>query len=337
MAEFDEERFLRIVSGAVAASKELGVYVQDALNSGFENLFFAGAGGAGILMLPAAELLRLSSTFPVFTEQPAQLVLTRSASLGKKSLVVVPSLSGTTPESVELISFCKSQGATVIGLTGYSDSPVAASSDFAVTNFAEDDTSCESFYLQSLGVALAVMDQRGEIDDYDAVASEIEELPTLLADVKKAASDSARDFATYLSADSYHVITGSGGTWPEALYYGMCILEEMQWIRTSPVHAADFFHGPLELIDESTSVILLKGEDATRPLVERVERFLETRTSKALLLDAAGYPLPGISPRVRALISPVILATVLERVSAELEVIRDHPLTTRRYYRKVPY
>jgi fructoselysine-6-phosphate deglycase len=37
------------------------------------------------------------------------------------------------------------------------------------------------------------------------------------------------------------------------------------------------------------------------------------------------------------LISPIILATVLERVSTHLEVIRDHPLTTRRYYRRVSY
>jgi fructoselysine-6-phosphate deglycase len=33
----------------------------------------------------------------------------------------------------------------------------------------------------------------------------------------------------------------------------------------------------------------------------------------------------------------VVLATVLERVSAHVEVLRDHPLTTRRYYRQVNY
>jgi fructoselysine-6-phosphate deglycase len=33
----------------------------------------------------------------------------------------------------------------------------------------------------------------------------------------------------------------------------------------------------------------------------------------------------------------VVLATVLERLSAHLEVLRDHPLTTRRYYRRISY
>src|SRR5438876_358482 len=61
--------------------------------------------------------------------------------------------------------------------------------------------------------------------------------------------------------EPYHIITGAGSAWPEAFYYGMCILEEMQWIRTRPVHASDFFHGTLELVEKGVSVILFKSED----------------------------------------------------------------------------
>jgi fructoselysine-6-phosphate deglycase len=137
--------------------------------------------------------------------------------------------------------------------------------------------------------------------------------------------------------ERYHIVTGAGSTWPEAFYYGMCILEEMQWIRTRPVHAADFFHGTLELVEEGVSVIVLKGEDASRSLCERVERFATHYTDKIRVLDTAQFKLPGISAEVRALISPILLATVLERVSAHLEVKRSHPLTTRRYYKRVAY
>jgi fructoselysine-6-phosphate deglycase len=84
-------------------------------------------------------------------------------------------------------------------------------------------------------------------------------------------------------------------------------------------------------------MFLLKGEDATRPLADRVEAFASQYTRRLTVLDSADYDLPGISPQVRALISPVVLAAVLERVSAHVEVIRDHPLTTRRYYKRVEY
>ena len=55
------------------------------------------------------------------------------------------------------------------------------------------------------------------------------------------------------------------------------------------------------------------------------------------MIDAAQVALPGVRATTRELISPVLLAALLERVSAHLEVLRDHPLTTRRYYRRVAY
>ena len=72
-------------------------------------------------------------------------------------------------------------------------------------------------------------------------------------------------------------------------------------------------------------------------MADRVEAFARRYTDKVTVLDAAVFELPGVSPETRSLVSPVLLATVLERLSAHLEVVRDHPLTTRRYYKKVAY
>ncbi len=335
MLNFDEGRFLRIQAGAVERAADLAGTVEKCLADGAQNLFFLGSGGAGILMQPAAQLLAAQSQFPAYLALPAELIALGSRHLGPHSVVVIPSLSGTTPESIEVLGYAKRAGATVIALTGHEDTPLARDADYNVTNFAEDDTSSESYYLQSLGIALAVQRARGEITDYDEVLAQLRALPPLLVGVKQAAEAAAPDLAAAIAADPFHIITGAGSTWPQAFYYGMCILEEMQWIRTRPVHAADFFHGTLELVEQGVSVLLLKGEDAARPLAERVESFVPRYSSKLTVLDAASYPLPGISPRVRALISPAVLATVLERVSAHLEVLTGHPLTTRRYYRRV--
>jgi fructoselysine-6-phosphate deglycase len=337
MLNFDEDRFLRIQSGAVSLAERLHKTVGECLDQGAQNLFFLGSGGAGILMQPAVQLLQKSSTFPVVPAMPAELVVTGSVHLGPQSLVVIPSLSGTTPESVAALEYVKAKGATVLTLTGHGDTPLSDGADHSFVNFAEDDTSCESFYLQSLAIALAVMDHRGEIDDYAAVVTELQRLPELLVEVKRSFEQPAQAFARQIQDEPFHVITGAGSTWPQAFYYGMCILEEMQWIRTRPVHASDFFHGTLELVEPGVSVLVLKGEDETRALCERVEAFAPRVTDKLSVLDSAELALPGISPRVRSLVSPVLLATVLERVSAHLEVLRDHPLTTRRYYKRMSY
>jgi len=95
MLNFDTERFLRIQSGAVAQAEGLREVITRCLDEGAENLVFAGSGGAGILMWPAARLLQTQSTFPVHVENPAELVVNGSVHLGPRSIVVIPSLSGT--------------------------------------------------------------------------------------------------------------------------------------------------------------------------------------------------------------------------------------------------
>ncbi len=337
MLNFDEQRFLRIQAGAVALRTRLDQVIATCLSDGAENVFFLGTGGAAILMQPAAQLLQQRSRFPAFVGLPAELVITGAANLTAKSIVVMPSLSGTTKESVALLARLKDIGATVLTLVGHAETPLGKGGDHVFVNFAEDDTSCESFYLQSLFIALSILKHRGEIGNYEQLATELSKLPELLLEVKRAYEPKAEAFARKLAASDYHIVTAAGNAWPQAFYYGMCILEEMQWIRTRPVHASDFFHGTLELVEKDVSVILFKGEDGLRPLAERIENFAPNYTDKLTVLDTADFDLPGISAEVRALISPVLLATVLERISAHLEVLRDHPLTTRRYYKRVAY
>ncbi|WP_353987119.1 SIS domain-containing protein [Ruicaihuangia caeni] len=334
MLNFDEKRYVDIQTGAVQLAGPIREALKAELANGAENIFFMGAGGVNFLMQPAARMLQTKSTFPTFIEMSAEIVNTGHANLGPNSIAVFPSVSGTTKEAVAAIEFAKSKGARVLSLTAKADTPIGEMADINFANFVADDTSSENFYLQSLLIALAIMDLRGEIDDYDSVVAELQTLPELLVGVKSAFEPRAKSFAEEIKDEQNHIITGAGGVWYEAWYYGMCILEEMQWIWTRPVHASDFFHGTLELIEKDTSVVLLKGEDEGRSLSDRVERFAPTVTSKLRVFDSKDFELPGISDRVRALISPVVLAAAFERLSAHLEVVRDHPLTTRRYYKK---
>lgn len=337
MQDFDDDRFLRIQSGAAALAPRIDEIVGTLLARGADNVFFLGTGGAAILMQPALQLLQVSSSLPCIAPMSAELVAGGVRSLSRGSIVVVPSLSGTTGESVAALEYCKRRGATVIALVGHAGTPLADGADYALVNFAEDDTSSESFYLQSLLLALSLMRHRGEFDGYETFRAEVARLPEALLAIKKRFDPEAAAVAERIRDVHWHIITGAGNVWPQAFYYGMCILEEMQWIRTRPVHASDFFHGTLELVEPGVSVILLKGEDSCRPLADRVESFARDKTEALAVFDTQGEALPGFSPESRALVSPIVLATMLERISAHLARLRNHPLTTRRYYRRMAY
>jgi fructoselysine-6-phosphate deglycase len=337
MKNFDQDRFLRTQSGAVSIADMARPLMRSLLDGGIERVYFMGTGGVQLLTFPAIDLIQRHSTFPVAACYPAQVVVDPPAGLDEKALVIIPSLSGTTREGVELLAFLKARGVKTLSLTGHADTPLARDASHTFTNPADDTTSSESFYLQTLILAMALLAETGALSDYDKIIAELKTLPALLVAAKEAFDPQAAKLAEAIQHEPWHIFTGAGNAWPEAHYYGMCILEEMQWIRTRPVHGADFFHGTLELVEPGVSVFLFKGEDAARPLGDRVERFVRRYTDKLWVLDTAEVALPGVSPRVRAMISPVLLATMLERMSAHLEVLRDHPLTTRRYYKRVEY
>src|SRR5687767_4263975 len=114
MLIFDGARFLKIETGGVARAAERDGGGARYVAEGIDSVFFLGTGGAAILMYPAAALLAQRSRLKVFTEKSAELVLADHRALGPRSLVVIPSLSGTTKESIAALEFCRARGARIV-------------------------------------------------------------------------------------------------------------------------------------------------------------------------------------------------------------------------------
>ena len=53
--------------------------------------------------------------------------------------------------------------------------------------------------------------------------------------------------------------------------------------------------------------------------------------------DTAEVELPFSDPEFRKIVSPMVTYTITERLSCHLEHVRNHPLTTRRYYHQMNY
>ena len=78
-------------------------------------------------------------------------------------------------------------------------------------------------------------------------------------------------FAEKHRHDAMHYFIGAGNQWGAVYSYAMCYWEEQSWLRSKSIHAAEFLHGTLEIVDETTPVTLFLREDEQRPLAERVK------------------------------------------------------------------
>ena len=95
----------------------------------------------------------------------------------------------------------------------------------------------------------------------------------------------------------------------------------------------------MEIVDNDTCVILLKGEDKARSLDERAENFLKQYANEKLtVIDTKEYDLPGIDPRFRTYFTPVILNLCLvESFTPAMQAKTGRSQKTRRYYGVVEY
>jgi fructoselysine-6-phosphate deglycase len=333
MLGFNEPEFLKQTASAVALRPQIEELVDRLVGEGFDNLLLVGAGGTYAQMWPYEHLARRDSTLAVRAAIAAELVVSGDASLGERTVVVFTSVSGTTDDSIRAIEFCRSKGAYTIGFTGYPDSPIAQKVDVALVS----EPKTWPFDTQLLLFMGRLLSRRGEWDGYEEFAAELTDLPHILVEVAGQAEPVAAAFAEAHRDTDYHFLIGGGNLWGFTYLYSMCILEEMQWLRTTRVHSAEFFHGSLELLQEDTSVIIFQGEDETRPLTDRAESFARRVSKDVTVFDTRDYPLEGISPRFRGLLAPLVLDVVMSRVSKHLERVRDHSLDLRRYYRVMDY
>ena len=337
MYNFDVKRYEKVVNDAIALRPEIEKAVDTVSKEGYSNLFFIGCGGTYAHILPMKYWMDSSSNIEMHPVIAKEFILMGHKRFSKDSICIFSSRSGNTKEILEAAKFCKDAGARTIVYVSNDDTPICEYADYKVSSFAEDDCLSEAIYTFQIMLISRFMKNDGEFPKYDQFMEEYDSLTPYLLKGKELYEDRCAKIAADHKDMDYVMVVGSGMLWGEAYDYAMCILEEMLWIKTKSIHAAEFFHGTLELVEKDTSMMLFYGEDETEPLMERVETFARKLTDDISVFNTKEVELPFKDPEFRKIVSPLVLYAVTERLSCHLENARNHPLTTRRYYRQFDY
>ncbi len=338
MFNFDEKRYEKVVNDAIALRGQIDNIVDEICEDGFSNIFFIGCGGTYAHAIPMMYWLETSSKkVKAYNVIAAEFMLMGHTAFTKDSICVFSSRSGNTKEIVAAAKFCQEAGARTVVYVSNDNTPVCDYANYKVFSFAEDDCLCEAIYTYMITFLSRMLNKMGEFDEYETFMQQYKELAKYLIKGKEKYDDRCAKMAAKHKDTDYHMVIGSGMLWGEAYDYAMCILEEMQWIKTKSIHAAEYFHGTLELVEEDTSLIMLYGEDETRVLMDRVMNFSKNVTKEINVFDTSEIELPFTDKKMRKIVSPLVVYAILERLSCHLEHERNHPLTTRRYYRQMEY
>lgn len=248
------------------------------------------------------------------------------------------SKSGDTTETVKAAQMLKEKNIRTIGIVRKGDSPLANSVTYPIVENVVnlDGSDPENFAM--IFLLFRLLYNQNEFAQYDKLVESLENLPQALVSVRKQADKFAEDFSNNFYQEEYQMWVGGGSLTGKTYSFAMCVLEEMLWIKTKSIHTAEFFHGSFEVLDEDTCCVLVKGEDVTRSIGERVEKFMEKIGSKKFsVIDTKDYKLEDIDDDYREIFGQMIVTGVVDRISVYLERDRDHSLDTRRYYRVMDY
>ena len=258
--------------------------------------------------------------------------------LGDQSVVIVCSHGGATPEAVEAARIAQDRGALTVTLTHNESSEIAAFADRNVVYEWGDESSVQNNPMAiTLALCLEILNQAEGYANYYDFRKALQQIDEVVGAARRKVRGRTGTFAEAYRDEELFYVLSSGASYGHAYGFAICSLMEMQWLHASAIHSGEFFHGPFEVTDKKTNFIVLLNEGRTRPLDERVIKFLERYAEKYEIVDARELGIGVLAESVVDYFNPVLFYSVLCDYREALAKIRDHPLEMRRYMGKVKY
>jgi fructoselysine 6-phosphate deglycase len=317
--------------------------VATALDRGLERVYLVGCGGSHFGTYPAFDLLdRYAGSFTTQRLTSAELTSRNPIGLNEHALVVAASHSGNTPETAAAAKFAKEQGAYVVGISRQGENSLGQTADVHL-DYPDTISITEPKLVHNEQIALALLEAEGEkgntlaADKAAAIRGSMAALPAALRAVKDEIAETGEKVADVVADADFATVVAGGPAYGMAKMMAWCYFQEMQWMDAQAINGGDFFHGPLERIDENSSLVALLAEDDSRGIGERVVRFGETYAGKFAAVDTRVLSLPGISEEARPDLSVLALMCAERRVLDHVAARRGHDTSVRRYMYKVEY
>ncbi|MBR3354747.1 MAG: SIS domain-containing protein [Oscillospiraceae bacterium] len=319
-----------IMSRVVAEGEKAG---------GFTNVVFLACGGSHACFGIGEYFLRKESKkLSVYNITANEFNCVQPASFGEQSLVFCMSLSGKTPETLNAAKLAKDRGATVVALVAEEDAPLASVADeVAYYGIEIGNTADVQNQYVVLELAVEFLNQTEGYENYGDMMNGFSRIIEVCENAKKKVQKRAIQFGIDHKDEPVVYTLGSGPNYDVAYMMSICMLMEMEWIHSSSIHCAEFFHGPFEVTDPDVPFIMFEGVGPTRCLDERALKFVRNYGRKLTLIDAKELGIDMLDESVVEFFCPILLWTVALDYSEGLAQAKKHPLLMRRYMGKVDY
>lgn len=248
------------------------------------------------------------------------------AKLDERTLVVGVSHYGKTEEVSDSITRARNAGAMTIGVTrDATNTPVAEAAQYVIGYGAE----CiwEIHLLVSYYIACRYINAVKENAEVTRIMEDMKKIPGVLAELVVSSEEKSKELAIKACKWPFIYTVAAGPLRPLAYKEGIITMLEFTWTHGSMLNAAEFRHGPLEVVEKGVPYIFMLGTDESRHTTERTINFVKKFTEDYIVFDYA-----DLKCDLHPMLAPMILFVPLEYFYYYLSISKDHNPDHRRYY-----
>ena len=209
------------------------------------HVYFVACGGSYAGLYPAKYFLQSEAKDLIIGHYSSnEFCHATPKALGKDSIVITQSFSGTTPETVRAAGIAQEAGAASIAVTYDAESPLAKNGDHVVT-YGTTKEANDNGHAKALWLAVEILNQIEGYAHYDAFMASYEKYNEIVPAIKRNLHLLQKLGQKKYGEEKLIYVMGSGPNFGVTYSYAICLLQEMQWIHSSAIHSGEYFHGCL--------------------------------------------------------------------------------------------
>lgn len=259
----------------------------------------------------------------------------------ERTVVIGVSQSGRGEDVVTYVRQAREQGALTAAIVNDASSPLAGTAEYVLECLAGPEVSVPATKSVTTQMALfAALSAALDETDGTLRGANVEQVPQAI-EAALGQRDALRALAQRLNDVDAVSVVGRGYAFPAALEIALK-LKETSYTLAEPFSAADFFHGPVALVEEAHAGLLIDvGGRSTAPALHTAHE-VQARGGRALLLragrvgsDPAGIPCAAARADVDEPFAPIAVLVLGQLLAFELALARGLDPSQPRGLRKV--
>jgi glutamine---fructose-6-phosphate transaminase (isomerizing) len=223
----------------------------------------------------------------------------------RDAVAVLVSRSGESIETLKLLPLLKAQGTRIVGVTDVADSTLAREADVSVLIHGGTD---HLVAVQSYTATLITLSLLGAtmMNTFDAMRVELEMAVKALIDYVPQCVEQSIGWRSFFDEAQVIHLLGRGRSMA-SIYEGALLFNEVAKFPSAPMEAAQFRHGPVEIVDERYRAIVFAPDDHTCELNVALAHDLtrlggQTRLIGSSEADRGWWTTPEVSASLAPLI-----------------------------------